>query len=40
VPKEAWTGPGQFSPDHRSWQKDYLLFDHGLMSPVVVETVS
>jgi hypothetical protein len=37
VPWEAWTGPMQFRPNHPGWQKDYLLFDHGISSPVVVE---
>jgi hypothetical protein len=40
VPWEAWTGPGQFDPDHGKWQLDYLLVDHGLTKAVVLETLS
>ncbi|MFB3893497.1 MAG: glycosyl hydrolase [Phycisphaerae bacterium] len=39
VPWEGWTGPGQFNPDNEKWRREYLLVDHGLMQPVVVETL-
>lgn len=38
TPWEPWTGPGNFNPDHGKWTDAYLLTDHGLTAPVVVET--
>jgi hypothetical protein len=40
VPWEAWTGPAQFDPRNAKWTDDYLLVDHGLMSPVLIEHLS
>jgi len=37
TPWEAWTGPSQFQPDAPNWTSEYLLNDHGLMSPVTVQ---
>lgn len=37
VPWLPWTGPGEFSPDHKKWTPEYLLNDHGLMQPPVFE---
>ena len=39
TPWEAWTGPGEFSPSNAKWRFEYYLNDHGLMGPVVVETL-
>ena len=39
TPWEAWTGPAQFDPDNPKWTNEYLLTDHGLMSPVVLEVL-
>lgn len=39
VPWEAWTGPNHFSANHPNWRRDYILNDHGLTAPVVLETV-
>ncbi|MGI5817742.1 MAG: glycosyl hydrolase [Armatimonadota bacterium] len=39
TPWEAWTGPGEFDPDNPKWRFEYYLNDHGLMGPVVVETL-
>ncbi len=39
VPWEAWTSRGEFNPDNPKWIREYYLMDHGLMSPVVVETL-
>jgi hypothetical protein len=39
TPKKGWTGPEQFSPNARDWTEAYLLTDHGLMSPVLLETL-
>ena len=39
VPWERWTGPNQFSPENPKWTRQYLLTDHGLMAPVMVQTV-
>ncbi len=39
TPWEAWTGPGEFNPNSAKWRFDYYLNDHGLMGPVVVETL-
>ena len=39
TPWEAWTGPGEFSPNNPKWRFEYYLNDHGLMGPVVVETL-
>jgi hypothetical protein len=39
VPWEAWTGPGEFSPDNKKWKSQYLLVDHGLTAPVLVQTM-
>ena len=39
VPWDRWTGPGQFDPANEQWTSDYLLVDHGLMEPVVAETI-
>jgi hypothetical protein len=39
TPWEAWTGPAEFDPDNDKWRFDYYLNDHGLMGPVVVETL-
>ena len=40
VPWRSWTGPGEFSPDHHQWTDEYLLTDHGLTAPIVVETLA
>ena len=40
TPWISWTGPGEFDPDNPKWSRDYLLTDHGLMAPVVVETLA
>lgn len=40
VPWQQWTGPGEFDPENPRWTNDYLLVDHGLTSPVIVETQS
>lgn len=40
TPWEAWTGPGEFDPDNEKWRFEYYLNDHGLMGPVVVETLN
>jgi len=34
------TGPHSFDPNHHQWTLEYHLTDHGLMAPVVVETLS
>jgi hypothetical protein len=39
VPWEPRTGAETFSPDHPKWSRNYLLNDHGLMKPVLIETV-
>jgi hypothetical protein len=39
VPWEPWTSPNHFMTSHADWRKDYILNDHGLMQPVVIETV-
>ncbi|MGM0493043.1 MAG: glycosyl hydrolase [Armatimonadota bacterium] len=39
TPWEAWTGPGEFDPDNEKWRFEYYLNDHGLMGPVLVETL-
>jgi hypothetical protein len=39
TPWVAWTGPGQFDPDNEEWTDRYLLSDHGLTEPVVVEVL-
>jgi len=33
------TGPHSFDPNHPEWKFAYHLTDHGLMAPVVVETL-
>ncbi|MFP4355502.1 MAG: glycosyl hydrolase [Phycisphaerae bacterium] len=33
----AWTGPGEFDPNHPKWQQEYQLVDHGLIDGPVVE---
>lgn len=38
-PWEAWTGPGHFNPEAPEWTFEYQLNDHGLMQPIVLETV-
>ena len=40
TPWGRWTGPGEFDPNNEKWTDDYLLTDHGLMAPVVVETTA
>jgi hypothetical protein len=40
TPWERWTGPDQFDPNNSKWTDEYLLTDHGLMSPVVIETLA
>lgn len=40
VPWEGWTGPVQFDPNNEKWTSDYLLADHGLTAPVVLETIA
>jgi hypothetical protein len=40
VPHKPWTGPGEFDPNNRDWIGEYQLFHHGLMEPVVVETLA
>ncbi len=37
VPKEDWTGPHQFSPDHPKWQDEYILTKYGMIDPVMIE---
>jgi hypothetical protein len=37
TPWIAWTGPKQFDPDNPEWREEYLLNDHGLIAPPVVE---
>jgi len=37
TPWQRWTGPRQFDPADENWQAEYLLTDHGLLSPPVVE---
>ncbi len=39
TPWESWTGPGEFDPNNDKWRFEYYLNDHGLMGPVVVETL-
>jgi len=39
TPWRAWTGPGEFDPGRGDWTEAYQLVDHGLMTPVVVETL-
>ena len=39
TPRQTWTGPEQFSPNAKDWTFEYQLYDHGLMSQVVVDTV-
>ncbi len=39
VPWLPWTGPGEFDPHHEQWTDEYLLNDHGLMSPPVFEVL-
>lgn len=39
VPHEQWTGPAQFSIQHPRWRREYILNDHDLTRPVVLETV-
>ena len=39
TPPEVGTGPAHFMPDNPTWQREYLLNDHGLVSAVVVETL-
>ena len=35
---EGWTGPTQFEPGD-DWLEEYQLTDHGLLSPIVIETL-
>jgi hypothetical protein len=37
TPWGPWTGPGQFDPDAPDRVQEYLLTDHGLMEPPVLE---
>ncbi len=37
TPWKPWTGPGEFHPGNAGWVRHYLLKDHGLTAPVVVE---
>jgi len=37
TPWQQWTGPRQFDPADEKWQREYLLNDHGLIEPPVVE---
>jgi len=39
VPWKRWTGPGEFNPSAPDWTDEYLLNDHGLTKPVLVETL-
>jgi hypothetical protein len=39
TPWMAWTGPLEFRPDHPQWTDEYLLSEHGLLSPVTFERV-
>jgi len=40
TPWERWTGPAQFDPADAKWRTEYLLTDHGLMSPPMVELLA
>jgi hypothetical protein len=40
TPWERWTGPSQFDPDDKQWRFEYYLNDHGLMEPIVLETLA
>ena len=40
TPWQAWTGPDQFMPTNAQWTDEYLLNDHGLMAPPVVELLA
>ncbi len=39
TPWARWTGPGEFRPDNPQWSRQYVLNDHGLTAPPVVETL-
>ena len=39
VPWLRWTGPGEFQREHKQWTDQYLLNDHGLLQPPVIEIV-
>jgi len=39
VPSQPRTGPETFSPDHPKWTRKYILNDHGLFRPIIVETL-
>ncbi len=39
TPWEEWTGPGEFDPDNPKWRFKYYLNDHGLMGPVIIDTL-
>ena len=39
VPWKAWTGPGEFAPGNKDWTLEYQLTDHGLLGPVLLETL-
>jgi hypothetical protein len=39
TPWRSWTGPDQFSPSNKDWTDDYLLTDHGLTGPPVLDTL-
>ncbi|MFO7947174.1 MAG: glycosyl hydrolase [Armatimonadota bacterium] len=36
---EESTGPGSFDPNNPGWRYEYYLSDHGLMAPVIIETL-
>ena len=40
TPWGRWTGPSQFDPDDKDWRFEYYLNDHGLMEPVILETLA
>jgi hypothetical protein len=37
TPWRGWTGPGEFMPGNEQWSDAYILNDHGLMQPPVLE---
>jgi len=40
TPWQRWTGPGQFDPRNEQWTREYLLTDHGLMQPPLIEILA
>jgi hypothetical protein len=36
---KAWTGPEQFDLHHPDWTFEYHLSQHGIMAPIIVETL-